>query len=89
VSQGELARRLAHWSIDVILISSGEGLANLQLLLSPAETSKLKHTGLVVPSKRVARLAQDAGFDQVVIAENASDVAMLRALGEWSPGTGD
>lgn len=89
VSQGEFARRLAHWDIDVILISSGEGLANLQLLLSSAETSKLKHTGLIVPSERIARLAQDAGFDQVVIAENASDVAMLRALGEWSPGTGD
>ncbi len=81
--QGELAGRLARWAIDVILISSGEGLANLQLLLSRAETSKLKHMGLIVPSERVARLAQDAGFDQVVTAKNASDVAMLRALGAW------
>jgi uroporphyrinogen-III synthase len=86
---GELAERLQRWGIEVILISSGEGLANLQLLLSRTETSKLKHMGLIVPSQRVARLALDAGFDQVVTAENASDAAMLRALEESPPGTGD
>jgi uroporphyrinogen-III synthase len=88
VAAGELARKLSEWAIDLILISSGEGLANLQLLLTPAETSKLKHMALVVPSERVARLARDAGFDQVVTAENASDAAMLRALQAWSPGMG-
>jgi uroporphyrinogen-III synthase len=87
--QGELAERLERWGIEVILISSGEGLANLQLLLHRTETSKLKHMGLIVPSQRVARLALDAGFDQVVTAENASDAAMLRALEESPPGTGD
>ena len=86
---GELAVRLARWGIDVILISSGEGLANLQLLLSRAETTKLKHMGLIVPSQRVARLALEAGFDQVITAENASDAAMLRALEESPQGTGD
>ena len=39
---------------------------------------------VVVPSERVARLARDAGFDQVVTAENATDTAMLRALETWS-----
>jgi hypothetical protein len=33
-------------------------------------------------------MAQSAGFDQVVTAENASDLAMLRALKEWRRGTG-
>ena len=86
---GELAQRLRRWAIEVILISSGEGLVNLQLLLRRAETSKLKHVGLVVPSQRVARLALDAGFDQVTTADNASDAAMLRALHGPSQGTGD
>lgn len=88
VSAGELAGKLSAWDIGVILISSGEGLANLQVLLTPAETSKLKPMALVVPSERVACLARDAGFDQVVTAENASDTAMLHALETWSPGMG-
>jgi uroporphyrinogen-III synthase len=88
LSAGELAAKMAHWGIDVIMLSSGEGLANLQVLLSPAETTKLKHIGLIVPSQRVAQLAREAGFEQVVTAENASDVAMLRALQTWLPGTG-
>jgi len=85
---GELAAKFSRWGIDVIMLSSGEGLANLQVLLSPAETSKLKHIGLIVPSARVAHLAREAGFEQIVTAENASDGAMLRALRTWQPGNG-
>ncbi len=84
-----LAAKLVQWNIDVIMLSSGEGLANLLLLLSPSETTKLNHTGLIVPSQRVARMAQDAGFVRIVIAENASDMAMLHALQEWRAGTGE
>ena len=85
---GELARKLSRWGVEIALISSGEGLANLLLLLTPTETSKLKHVALIVPSERVARLAQEAGFDQVVTARNATDSAMLHALQQWSHGTG-
>lgn len=83
--QGVLAARIAEWEIEVILLSSGEGLENLLLLISPAETTKLKPIGLIVPSERVAVMARDAGFDHIVIAENASDAAMLHALQEWRP----
>lgn len=86
---GQLAAQITQQVIDVIMLSSGEGLANLLLLLSPAETTKLKAVGLIVPSERVADMARGAGFEQIVIAENASDVAMLRALQEWRPSTGD
>jgi uroporphyrinogen-III synthase len=89
VPAGKLATSLARWGIDVIMLSSGESLVNLQVLLSPTETTKLKHIGLIVPSERVARMAHDAGFEQIVTAENASDAAMLRALQEWRPGTGE
>ncbi len=85
---GELAANLSQWCIDVIMITSGEGLSNLQVLLTPAETTKLRRISLIVPSQRVANMAQSAGFDQVVTAENASDLAMLRALKEWRRGTG-
>ena len=86
---GELAARLNEWCIDLIMISSGEGLANLQILLSAQETTKFRHIGLIVPSRRIACLAIKAGFDQVVTAENASDVAMLHALEEWKPSSGE
>jgi len=86
---GELAARLARWDVDVIMVSSGEGLANLRLLLSPAESSKFKAVGMIVPSSRVAALARDAGFDHVVTAVNASDVAMMDALGQWRRGVGE
>jgi len=85
---GELARNLARWGIEIALVTSGEGLANLQLLLTPEETSKLKHMALIVPSERVARLAQAAGFDRVLTARNASDTAMLHTLRQWSDRTG-
>jgi uroporphyrinogen-III synthase len=71
------------------MISSGEGLANLQMLLSVAETTKFNAISLIVPSERVARMAREAGFEQVVTARNASDVAMLRALKECNPSSGE
>lgn len=86
---GELAARLHEWRIELIMISSGEGLANLQILLSAQETTKFRDIGLIVPSGRIARQAIKAGFDQIVIAENASDVAMLHALEQWKPSSGE
>ena len=85
---GELADRLREWRIDWVMISSGEGLANIQTLLRWPETTKFRDIRVIVPSERIARLARKAGFDQVVTAENASDVAMLHALEEWKPGSG-
>ncbi len=81
---GELAQRLAQARVDTVLISSGEGLANLLRLLSQEETTNLSGVSLLVPSGRVAREAQAAGFTRVTTADNASDAAMLRALASQS-----
>jgi uroporphyrinogen-III synthase len=85
LAQGELAGRLTDWQIDTILLSSGEGLANLLGLLSPAESTNLKSIDVLVPSGRVAKQAQEVGFARVITAENASDAAMLRALDQSYP----
>lgn len=85
----DLAARLSQWEIELAMISSGEGLANLLALISPAETSKFIHVTLLVPSDRVARLARQAGFSRVIVAENASDSAMLRALAQWQNSAGE
>ena len=86
VSRDVLLRQLSDWGIDIILVSSGEGLCNLRLLLTRAETTKLN---MIVPSQRVARMALEAGCRQVFVADNASDAAMLRALGAWLHSTGE
>lgn len=89
LQKGELANKLAQQKVAVVLLSSGEGLANLQLLLSPTETSNFTHLCLIVPSQRVARMAREAGFETIVIAQNASDAAMLHALEAWKFSSGD
>ena len=86
VSRDVLLRQLSDWGIDIILVSSGEGLSNLRLLLTRAETTKLK---IIVPSRRIERMALDAGCRQVFVADNASDAAMLRALGACLNSTGE
>ena len=82
---GELAEKIAAWQIDLIMISSGEGLSNMLTLLSPAETIKLCTVPLIVPSGRVARLAGNAGFTTVHTADNASNAAMLEMAENCSP----
>ena len=89
LAPGELAATLAQWDIDLVMISSGEGLSNMLALLSPAETTKFNHITLLVPSPRVANTARKAGFEQVLTAENASDSAMLRALAAWHTSVGE
>lgn len=83
IAPGTLAKRLAQWGIGLVMFSSGEGLRNMLSLLSPAESSKLKAVPLVVPSARVAKLAKDMGFSEIQKADNASDAAMLKAIGHW------
>lgn len=89
LARGELAAALARWDIGLIMISSGEGLANMLALLSPEETSKLRDIWLLLPSARVADAAAAAGFRHCLLAANASDNAMLRALDAWVADTGD
>ncbi|MBE9539365.1 MAG: uroporphyrinogen-III synthase [Proteobacteria bacterium] len=80
LAPGELAGKLSNWQIGLLLISSGEGLCNLLTLLSPSETINLSTVPVIVPSRRVARMAEEAGFTAVFTAENASNAAMLKMV---------
>lgn len=86
LAPGRLAANLEDWGIQLILISSGEGLLNLLALLSEEESTKFKNIGLVVPSLRVEKMAREAGFTQVLRAVNASDEAVLEHLQHWRSG---
>ncbi len=85
LAPGALAAMLERWAIDIVLISSGEGLCNFVELLRPAEPTNFSQLSLIAPSERVAELARAAGFDRIVTAANASDAAMLHALENCKP----
>lgn len=80
---GQLAANLADWGIQLILISSGEGLQNMLALLSTEESTNLRNIALVVPSPRVEKMAREAGFTQVWRTANASDEAVVSFLQNW------
>jgi len=89
ISAQKFVQDLQRWNIDVILLSSGEALENLRLLLSQSETSNVSEIGLIVPSDRVAQAALDAGFTRVTTAQNAADHAMLQALNTMKLSSGE
>ena len=60
--------------------SSGEALLRLAALVAGEGRVDLFQSSIIVPSDRVARLAIDMGWEQVIRAEDASDDAFVRAL---------
>ena len=67
---------------DVILISSGEGLNNLNLLVQQAGLSidSLKGCHIIVPSERVKDIAWNMGFKNITTATGPDDQAVLDTL---------
>ncbi len=73
---------------NIIVLHSGETLNHYRQALaqlaqndgSAALVGRLQQLPLLVPGQRVAQLAQEAGFTQLLVAENATDAAMLAAL---------
>jgi uroporphyrinogen-III synthase len=89
-----LAEALCTRTPDALLAGSGETLGHLLGLLAgmPAGTIPA-HALLVVPGARVAAIAAERGGFEVVVADNATDAAMLaalaRAAGRLRDPTGD
>lgn len=78
--QKELAQ-LVNLGVDAILTSSGETIQQLweQAMIDAVE-NKIMDIPVVVPSPRVQTIAKQLGFLHIVVAENASDKAMLEAV---------
>ncbi len=64
---------------DVIPLFSGESLENLDSILSSGAAG-LAEPILVLPGERVAQLAQELDYERYVIAKNASEIEMCRAI---------
>ena len=69
--------------LDIIAITSSEGLLNLLTLLDNPDW--IKAVPLLVGSQRMMETARQAGFTgTLVIADNPGDEAMLEALIHWA-----
>ncbi len=81
-SQAEIESIIYKSAASAILASSGEGLLNLIKLTQQPDggLSTFTDTPLVVPSQRVATLAQQHHFNHIQVATNATDAAMVDAL---------
>lgn len=67
--------------IDIITITSGEGLRNLYEMVGKLGRMWLRKTPLVVGSERIGEIAQELGFKAAVeIAEDPTDAAMRAAV---------
>lgn len=88
VNPAPLLRRWARGGIDIVTVSSGQGLRNLYDLLGKLGQQWLVQTPIVVPSARSAAICQELGFKIApIVASDASDTAMMAAIRAWrAPG---
>nr|VFK59486.1 MAG: uroporphyrinogen-III synthase [Candidatus Kentron sp. UNK]VFK68709.1 MAG: uroporphyrinogen-III synthase [Candidatus Kentron sp. UNK] len=71
--------------IQVIVVTSGEGIENLFTITDNQGQERLRHMPLVVISRRMAKLAERFGAQYPpIVADNASDAAILAALCAWN-----
>ncbi|CAD5375820.1 Uroporphyrinogen-III synthase [Pseudomonas sp. OF001] len=78
---GALAGAVREHALNGLVVSSGEGLANLQVLAG-ADWPALARLPLFVPSPRVATLARAAGALDVRDCRGASAAALLACLAD-------
>lgn len=83
----DVNKLMHHWArgeLDVIVVTSNEGLRNLFDMVGKLGQTWLCKTTLVVVSERMVQLARELGFKQPpVVAREASDDALVEALIAW------
>ena len=80
----ELKKHLSSHAIDVITVTSDEGLQNLYDMVDSSVRPTLLHLPLVVVSERTKKLSQALGFQvPAMVAKNASDDMLVQALINW------
>jgi uroporphyrinogen-III synthase len=86
----DAAPLLARWragDIDIVVVNSGESLRNLVALIGEPGLALLRETPLLVVSERMLAVVQQFGIEaHPVVAENATDAAVLQALLAWRAG---
>jgi len=80
-TSADFCNRLVEAGVNVLTVSSGESLNRLTHLLAD-NRKKLQQLNLLVPSQRVGRQAENAGYQQVHSASGADPLSFVSALGE-------
>ena len=65
---------------DLLIVNSGESLHNLNSMLASNMKSLLFKKTLLVASQRIAKSANKMGFKHIIVADNATDDAILNAV---------
>ncbi len=73
---------LSAGQLDAVIVHSGELLHNL-LSVADDRSEQLLSLPVIVPGQRVAQLAVEAGFSQIVTSASATAVDMVSALWGW------
>ena len=82
---GILLQHWAHGTLDIIIITSVEGLKNLMDLVGAQAKEALFNTPLLVVSERMAQQARQWGFKSAIVcAAKAGDPQIVQALRQWA-----
>lgn len=83
----DTAAVIRHWqsgAINVVVVNSAESLRNLWDMLGEAGQPLLQQTPLLLVSERMLPLLQPLGLTTApILAENATDEAVIKALLDW------
>ncbi len=70
--------------VDIVSITSTQGLKNLYAMLADAGRPSLLNTPIVVLSERTARTCRELGFTtEPMVTADASDAAILQTIQAW------
>ena len=84
IDTNDLVNQLSEGRLDIITVTSNEGLKNLYDLVDEPGRSDLLKLPLTVVSERTRQLAQKLGFIiPAIIADNASDEMLVQAIAHW------
>jgi uroporphyrinogen-III synthase len=70
--------------LDLVTITSGEGLRNLITMCGPPTPVQLHELPLLVGSQRLLEEAREIGFRSVLSARDPSDESMFQAVSDWA-----
>ena len=71
-------------TIDLVAVTSNEGLSNLLELLGEQGQNWLLKTPLLAGSSRIAEQARSRGFQKIIVAADPGDESMFRAVLQWN-----
>lgn len=70
--------------VDIVTVSSVQGLQNLVAMTGPADRVRLLQLPMAVASQRVAHATRELNWQgDIVVAQGATDAALVSAMAQW------